>query len=87
MLHKGKENATMKLTVNKHCNEKGVLARGILKSPKSKEHNRQHRDGKAGSAALTILVFLVYFTINFCSLFERKLFLEFFSDFLIHHAL
>ncbi|KAI5420487.1 uncharacterized protein LOC127075458 isoform X2 [Lathyrus oleraceus] len=55
MLHKGKENATMKLTVNKHCNEKGVLARGILKSPKSKEHNRQHRDGKAGSAALTIL--------------------------------
>ncbi|XP_058765534.1 uncharacterized protein LOC131639030 isoform X2 [Vicia villosa] len=50
-LHKGKENATMKLTVNKNCNEKGVLARGVLKSPKT----RQHKDDKAGLAALTIL--------------------------------
>ncbi|CAI8606986.1 unnamed protein product [Vicia faba] len=50
-LPKGKENATRKLTVNKHCNEKGVLARGVLKSLKT----RQHKDDKAGSAALTIL--------------------------------
>lgn len=52
---KGKENATRKLTVNKNCNEKGVLARGILKSQKAREHNCQHKDDKAGSAALTIL--------------------------------
>ncbi|CAK8561327.1 unnamed protein product [Lathyrus sativus] len=54
-LHKGKENATMKLTVNEHCNEQGVLAKGVLKSPKTRVHNRQHKDDKAGSAALTIL--------------------------------
>jgi hypothetical protein len=77
---KGKENATRKLTVNKNCNEEGVLARGILKSQKTREHNRQHKDDKAGSAALTILVFLVNFTILlFCSLLkvERILVLEF----------
>lgn len=51
---KGKENATRKLTVNKNCNE-GVLAGGIIKSQKTREHNRQHKDDKAGSAALTIL--------------------------------
>lgn len=68
---KGKENATRKLTVNKNCNE-GVLAGGIIKSQKTREHNRQHKDDKAGSAALTILVFLVNFTILlFCSLLKE----------------
>lgn len=71
---KGKENATRKLTVNKNCNEKGVLARGILKSQKAREHNCQHKDDKAGSAALTILVFHYYFVLFIV---ERILVLEF----------
>ncbi|CAJ2645423.1 uncharacterized protein LOC123900098 [Trifolium pratense] len=54
-LDKGKENATRKLTVNRNCNEKGALARGILKSQKPTEQNRQRKDDKAATAALTIL--------------------------------
>lgn len=83
MTGKGKENATRNVTVNQKCNGRGVpVAGGMLKCHRITEHNHLQKDGMAGSAALTILVFVVnLFALLFlCFIYflkERILFLDF----------